>query len=63
MQVFVPGKIDSQFEECLDAIDCKQYNEMRTPIPDTRSNQSKLTCLLGSLVCTRSNSETSFPKL
>jgi len=33
-RVFVPGTIDSQFEECLDAIDCKQYNEMRTPTPD-----------------------------
>jgi len=33
-RVFVPGKIDSQYEECLDAIDCKQYNEMRVPNAD-----------------------------
>jgi len=37
-RVFVPGTIDSQFEECLDAIDCKQYNEMRTPTPDAHGD-------------------------
>eukprot|EP00588_Corethron_pennatum_P005227 CAMPEP_0194298568 /NCGR_PEP_ID=MMETSP0169-20130528/60238_1 /TAXON_ID=218684 /ORGANISM="Corethron pennatum, Strain L29A3" /LENGTH=696 /DNA_ID=CAMNT_0039048571 /DNA_START=57 /DNA_END=2144 /DNA_ORIENTATION=+ len=37
-RVFVPGKIDSQYEECLDAIDCKQYNEMRTPHADTHGD-------------------------
>merc|ERR1740139_1461030 len=26
------------FEECLDAIDCKQYNEMRTPTPDVHGD-------------------------
>jgi len=37
-KVFVPGTLDSPFEECLDAIDCKQYHEMRIPNSDSHNN-------------------------